>query len=82
MFWGSQLGALVRVTVEADEVTGIPFWVIKGAGSFRVKSQFPLNTLAVLLQDGISLHPEAGRSSKDAHGLAFPSLKNPVGTGI
>lgn len=45
MFWGSQLGALVGVTVEADEVTGIPFWVIKGAGSFRVKSQFPLTHL-------------------------------------
>lgn len=39
---GSQLGALVGVTVEADEVTRVPFWVIKGAGSFHVKSQFPL----------------------------------------
>lgn len=30
---GSQLGALVGVTVKADEVTRVPFWVIKGAGS-------------------------------------------------
>lgn len=72
MFWGSQLGALVGVTVKADEVTRVPFW----------GRQLSPNTLAVSPQDGISLHPESGRPSIDAHGLAFPSLKNPVGTGI
>lgn len=82
MFWESQLGALVGVTVEADEVTRVPLWVTKGAGSSHVKKSVSPYTLAVSLQDAISLHPEAGRPSIDAHGLAFPSLKNPVGTGI